>query len=211
MSEEQVAAFLAKYDEVDTDGTAGLNAAEFKKLYTEVFGKTDDEGADLYFNGIDINGDGSVSREEFKAFVVAALNKDHDYTVKLIFRAFDKDRSQKLSASEVQSVAKYVGQELSDEDVAGGIERITGDRNGSLSYAQIVKLLLDKEVPEEADPYDGKLKPKPAPAPAEPAPAAAEVPPPPADPAAAPPAAAKPPPDAAKTDGVEKSKCCLLL
>jgi Ca2+-binding EF-hand superfamily protein len=158
MSDAQLQPFLAKFDAADTKKKGEIDFAAFKPLIGELLGKDDEKTAQLYFDGIDIDGSKKVGKEEFKAFVTAALAKDTDYTIKLVFRAFDKDRSRSLDAKEVKQIGEYVGRPMSDEDVAAGIERIAGKKDAKLNYAQVVKLLTNKDIDAKTDPYDGKLK-----------------------------------------------------
>jgi Ca2+-binding EF-hand superfamily protein len=158
MSDEQVNAFLAKFDAADAKKKGVLAFADFKVLFAEVLNNNDEATAQLYFDGIDIDGSKEVSRDEFKAFVVAALKGDKVYTLKLVFRAFDKDRSKALDAKEVKSVGKYVGAELTDDEIEAGMVKLTGKKNGALNYAQLVKLLTGQDIDANTDPYDGKLK-----------------------------------------------------
>jgi Ca2+-binding EF-hand superfamily protein len=158
MSDEQVEAFLHKFDEADKKKKGELDFFNFKVLFAEVLNNNDEATAKLYFNGIDIDNSQAVSRDEFKAFVKAALTGDKVYTLKLVFRAFDKDRSRALDAAEVKEVGKYVGANLSDEEIAAGMLKLTGKKDGSLNYSQVVKLLTGQDISADTDPYDGKLK-----------------------------------------------------
>jgi Ca2+-binding EF-hand superfamily protein len=158
MTDEQVNAFLTKFDEADTRKTGNLDFASFKVLFAQVLSNDDEPTAQLYFDGIDIDASKAVSRNEFKEFVTAALKGDKVYTLKLVFRAFDKDRSRALDKKEVKAISKYVGNELTDEEVETGLIKITGKRDSTLTYAQVVKLLTGQEIDAATDPYDGKLK-----------------------------------------------------
>jgi Ca2+-binding EF-hand superfamily protein len=158
MSEEQVNAFLHKFDVADTKKKGVLDFTGFKGLFAEVMNNQDAEAAQLYFNGIDIDNSKEVSRDEIKAFIVAALTADKVYILKLVFRAFDKDRSRALDAKEIKAVGKYVGNELTDEQIEAALVKHTGKKKGSLNYAQVVKLLTGNDIDAETDPYDGKIK-----------------------------------------------------
>jgi Ca2+-binding EF-hand superfamily protein len=206
MSDEQIAPFLKAFDDADADGSGECDQEEFKSLFQKVMGKDDPEAADLYFRGIDIDNSGSISRDEFKNFVSAALNKDQDYTIKLVFRAFDKDHSRTLDATEIKAIGKYVNRDLSDEEISEVAKRQTGDPNSPLNFAQIVKLLLKKDIPDDTDPYDGKIPPSPPKTGGAAAdPAATPAPQPEAKPAASAAGGAAADPKAGK------SSCCLLL
>jgi Ca2+-binding EF-hand superfamily protein len=216
MTDAQVEHFLDAFDQADADNSGECDGEEFKKLFQQVMGKVDPRAAEIYRRGIDLDGNGKVSRDEFKAFVVAALTKDQDYTLKLVFRAFDKDRSRTLDASEIKEIGRYVGRNLSDEEVSRALQERTGDPNGQLNFAQVVKLLLNKDIADDTDPYEGK-NPPPGPeddlpespeAPAEDAPKSES-------PAGQAGAAATPSGSggqaAAQDANAGKSSCCLLL
>jgi Ca2+-binding EF-hand superfamily protein len=158
MTDEQVAVFLKKFDDADTKKKGTLDFSAFKILIAQVLANDDEPTAQIYFNGIDIDGNKSVSRDEFKDFVSAALKGDKVYSLKLVFRAFDKDRSRALDGKEVKAIGKYVGTELTDDEVEAGLIKLTGKKDGTLNYAQVVKLLTGQDIDAATDPYDGKLK-----------------------------------------------------
>lgn len=161
MTAEQLEPFLAKFDEKDSKKKGAIKIAEFKSLFPEIMGgDTSAETAEMYFKGIDIDNSGTVSRQEFSDFVTAALNKDQNYIIKMAFRSFDTDRSKNLDSKEVKAIAKYVGRDMTDDEVSKAMESITGKKKGKLTYAQVVKMITGKEIDAKTDPYDGKLKSK---------------------------------------------------
>jgi Ca2+-binding EF-hand superfamily protein len=127
-------------------------------LFPQILGNSDEAVAELYFRGIDIDNSKSIDREEFKDFVAASLNRDSVYALKMVFRAFDTDRSRSLDASEIKSIARQTHSGATDADIDVGLLKMTGKRNGTLKFSQVVKLLTGQEVDPDTDPYDGKLK-----------------------------------------------------
>jgi Ca2+-binding EF-hand superfamily protein len=161
MTDEQIAPFLAKFDEADKAKSGTISIEEFRPLFSQLLaGGADNATADLYFRGIDVDDSKSISKAEFEDFVRAIVSKNQVYPVKLLFRAFDADRSVTLDAKEVKAMSKYTGKELTDEEIAAALERMTGRRNGPLTYPQVVKILTGKNIDTKADPYDGKLQSK---------------------------------------------------
>jgi Ca2+-binding EF-hand superfamily protein len=160
MTQAQLKPFLEKFDAADTKQKGEIDFAAFRPLIGELIGNDDATMAQRYFDGIDIDGSKTISKEEFKAFLVATLTTDTDYTIKLVFRAFDTDRSRNLDANEIKQIGDYIGRPMTDEEVTTAIERIAGKKNAKLTYAQIVKLLTNKDIDPNTDPYDGKLKSK---------------------------------------------------
>jgi Ca2+-binding EF-hand superfamily protein len=162
MSQTEVDAFVAKFDEIDRKRKGELSLAEFKRLFREISPDPEDDPSRsaMYFRGIDIDDSHAISRSEFEAFVRAILSKDEDYTLKMAFRAFDKDRTRSLSWQEIRDIGKYVQKQLTENQIIAEIERITGERSGSLTYAQTVKLFSGKDIPPKTDPYDGQIPSK---------------------------------------------------
>jgi Ca2+-binding EF-hand superfamily protein len=156
---DKVEFFLKKYDDAcATSGKTTLDLAGFKALFAEVLGDPNEEVAEIYFHGIDIDDSKEIDRAEFKEFVIASLKGDRIYALKMVFRAFDRDRSRTLDADEIKLIAKQTGATMDDADIDKGMLKMTGKKNGTLKYAQVVKLLTGQDVPADSDPYDGKLK-----------------------------------------------------
>ncbi|EAY10226.1 EF hand family protein [Trichomonas vaginalis G3] len=161
MSDERIAQFEKKFDEMDTGKDGKMKAKEFNALYAELEGKEcTQEESDVMFRGIDIDNSGTVTKEEFMDMVKAVVNNDDLYTYKLIFRAFDKDRSKALECKEVIAIHKYCGKEVTQEQVEKFMVEETGKKNGKITFAMLYKLLTGKKIAAETDPYDGKLKSK---------------------------------------------------
>jgi Ca2+-binding EF-hand superfamily protein len=158
MTDAQVDAFLERFDEADKTKKGRIDFPTFKPLLFQLLNTEDERAADIYFRGIDIDNSQEISRDEFKQFVTAALAKDRTYTVKLIFRAFDKDRNRKLSAREIKEIGQFVEKPLTDDEIRAAIKAHTGNETGSLTFPQIAEMLTGEKVPDDADPYDGKLK-----------------------------------------------------
>ena len=158
-ADERIAAFEKKFDDIDTKKTGKMDKATFNTLYNELEGKEmPREESDVMFDGIDIDNSGKVTKQEFMDLVRAIVNNNELYKIKLVFRAFDKDRSSLLDLKEVISIVKYTGKEITDEQAQTFVENQTGKKNGKISFANLYKLLTDKDIDPKTDPYDGKLK-----------------------------------------------------
>lgn len=142
MTEEQLKIFLDKFDENDTEKKGSINFDQFKAFFPDVMGgNTSDESAEMYFRGINVNNTGKISRQEFSNFVTAVLKNDQDFLIKSAFRSFDKDQSQNLNCEEVKAITKYVGRDMSDDEIAAAMEKITGSKKGCLTYEQVYKMI----------------------------------------------------------------------
>lgn len=157
MTEEQIQPFLDKFDENDTDKKGSIDFEQFKSFFPDVMGgNSSDENAEMYFRGINISNNGRISRQEFSNFIKAVIKNDEDFLIKSAFRSFDKDQSQNLNCKEVKAITKYVGRDMTDEEIEAAMEKITGDKKGSLTYAQIYKMITGRDLD------DGTVKVKPS-------------------------------------------------
>lgn len=157
MSSELLGKFMAKFDAADEQKKGSLDKTQFAAVLKQLMDASD-ETVELYFHGLDVCNNNTVSRDEFESFVKACLTRDPEYTFKLGFRGFDKNRSRTLGVSEILALAKYTGSELTEEEARLCLKRTTGKEDGEMTYAMLVKILTGKEVADDADPYDGKLK-----------------------------------------------------
>lgn len=157
MSSELLGRFMAKFDAADEQKKGSLDKPQFATLLKDLMDASD-ETVEVYFHGLAVCNNNAVSRDEFESFIKAALTKDPEYTLKLGFRGFDKNRSRTLGVSEILALTKYVGHMLTEEEARLCLKRATGKEDGEMTYAMLVKAITGKEVADNADPYDGKLK-----------------------------------------------------
>lgn len=147
MNAEKYQHYLSKFDEKDTDNKGSINLKQFTSLFSEIMGgNSNDESAEMYFRGIDINDNNVITRKEFSDFVTASLTNDEDYMIQLAFRSFDKDQSKNLNCAEVKAITKYVGRDMTDEEIESAMQSYTGSKKGSLTYAQIYKMITGKDL-----------------------------------------------------------------
>jgi len=160
MTDGQIKPLLAAFDKADAAKTGTIDQQKFTDLFPQVTRKDDPELAELYFKGIDVHNTGAVRKDEFKQFAIGMLVKDQPFALRLLFCGLDTLRSSKLGAEDIKTIAHYIGQPgITDDAISEVVEKTTGQADGVMSYAQIARLLLDVEVPAEADPYDGRLNP----------------------------------------------------
>jgi Ca2+-binding EF-hand superfamily protein len=155
--QKRVEVYMMEFEQIDTEKTGRLTIERFSKLFDSVMGgDTPDGSAAMYFKGIDIDNNRYVERDEFREFVVASLKKDLDYVIKMAFRAFDRDANGLLDADEIRSIARYIGMNLTDEQLAESMKKVTKKEGASLTFANVVKLITGRDIDPNTDPYDGK-------------------------------------------------------
>jgi Ca2+-binding EF-hand superfamily protein len=158
MSNDDLRPLLEKFDELAHAGS--INLANFRVLMAEIVTVAHEQTADLYFDGIDIERSNTIGKEDFRIFAVALLQRATDYSIKLLFRALDKNRLSRLDAADVTKIAECLGRPMDAQTAADRIESITGSKTAKLNYAEIVKVIMNKDIDPNTDPYDGKVPKK---------------------------------------------------
>jgi hypothetical protein len=144
--------FLGDFDVADVTGEGRIDFDAFKPLIARLLQNDSKETAKRYFDGIDFLRTGEISKEEFKALVEA----DATGKIRLLFRAFDQSRSRVVDAADVKRIGEDAGVPIAG-DAGARIESITGSRAGRLNYAQVVKVVTNRDIEPTTDPYDGQL------------------------------------------------------
>lgn len=149
--------FEKYYSQIDKDGSGHLSYEEFKTFLTQYNKKEMPEKQnEFYFHGADCDNGGSIDKEELWQLVEALQNNDRLYINKLFFRAVDKDKSREIDASEFVTMAELNGVDMTEEKAEEQIKNLTGG-NTKMNFAQMHKALTGEEIPDDTDPYDGKL------------------------------------------------------
>ncbi|KAL9107868.1 MAG: hypothetical protein Q9227_007286 [Pyrenula ochraceoflavens] len=68
---------------------------------------------------------------------------DTEDELRQAFAVFDKDGSGTISADELRHVLKSLGEKLTDEEIDEMMRTADKDNNGSIDYAEFVKLMED--------------------------------------------------------------------
>lgn len=123
--------------------------------------ETDTKILDAWFLALDVDNHGSITKEDFAEFV-NLMDKDLLYNEKLLFRAFDRGRDGRLDKGELKQFLDMNGEKPTTlAEVISLLLDITGDANGKMTFAQFICMVDDgRKIPEDTDPYDGKIESK---------------------------------------------------
>lgn len=149
--------FEKYYSMLDKDGSGHLNYEEFKTFLTQYNKKEMDEKKNkFFFEGADVDNSGTIDKDELWQLVEALQKNDKLYINKLFFRAIDVDKSKEIDADEFLMMAELNNVKITKEQSEAQIKKLTGGSN-TLNFAQMHKALTGEEIPNDTDPYDGKL------------------------------------------------------
>jgi Ca2+-binding EF-hand superfamily protein len=153
--EGRVAKLLDDFDDLDTKKTGKIDLSAFKRLFGIVMGGRMDDSAVIFFKGIDADGNKYIERGEFETFIRAALTGDKLYTAQMAFRAFDTNGDRMIDGQELKAFGDFCGKNVPQAEVQKEIEKVSGKKNGSLTYAQAIQWAVGKKIDPKSDPYAG--------------------------------------------------------
>lgn len=91
---------------------------------------------------IDTDGDGYIDLKEFGAFYLAGGgNVNNDQEIRESFDFYDKDKNGKISANELHSVLKSLGDKCSLKDCRKMIKSVDVDGDGCVNFEEFKKMM----------------------------------------------------------------------
>ena len=101
---------------------------------------------------IDTDKNDSIDFNEFLQLMRKRM-RDTDTEEELVeaFKVFDRDGNGLISAVELKTVMKQIGENLSDSDIAEIIKSGDKDNDGFLNYDEFIRMMIDPVDNENQD------------------------------------------------------------
>ena len=137
---QKIEEFKKEFDLIDRAGKGSISADDLKRVMTAVGEAVTDEDIKNMIAEADLNTDGVVDFPEFAKM----MQQRRKQNALAEFQIFDKDGSVTVSAQERQQVLKKFEVDISDEDLDGMIKEADQDGDGSINYAEFMKIMSNK-------------------------------------------------------------------
>ena len=141
LTADQIAEFKETFDLFDKDHSGSISASELKTVMKSLgLSPTDDEVQDLV-REIDIDGNNMIEFNEFLTLMSKQITS-HDTEQELVeaFKVFDTNGDGVISVSELKAVLKYIGEDLSEEELNQMIQEVSKG-TGVINIEQFAALL----------------------------------------------------------------------
>lgn len=132
------------FNKFDKNGDGKISSAELKEMLLTLGSKTTSEEVSRMMAEIDKNGDGYIDLKEFAEFHFSDDGKDGgDVTKELrdAFDLYDLDKNGVISASELHSVLKKLGEKCSLSDCRRMISSVDADGDGNVNFEEFKKMM----------------------------------------------------------------------
>ncbi|XP_051127308.1 probable calcium-binding protein CML18 isoform X1 [Andrographis paniculata] len=134
--EEEVEKVFNKFD-ANGDGRISLN--ELAAVLNGLGSPTSADEIKRIMAELDTDGDGYIDFKEFKAFHCGG--GDDNKELKEAFDLYDKDKNGKISASELHSVLRSLGEKCSLKDCRKMISSVDVDGDGCVNFEEFKKMM----------------------------------------------------------------------
>lgn len=140
LTEEQVAEFQEAFSLFDRDNDGIITIKELGTLMRSLgHNPTENELADM------INEEGTIDFLEFLKRMARNMRKmSFEEQILEAFQVSDKDGNGLISAVELGSLLKYLGEKVSDEEVDEMFGDADLDGDGLINYEEFMKMALSK-------------------------------------------------------------------
>ncbi|MCD7452176.1 hypothetical protein HAX54_015365 [Datura stramonium] len=137
---EEVEKVFRKFD---TNGDGKISLSELGGVLNALGTKTTPDEAKRMMLEVDTDGDGFIDLQEFAAFhcPVQGPNSNINKDLRDAFDLYDKDKNGKISAAELHSVMKGIGEKCSLKDCRRMISSVDVDGDGSVNFEEFKKMM----------------------------------------------------------------------
>ncbi|KAI3462608.1 hypothetical protein Pfo_019271 [Paulownia fortunei] len=135
--EEEVEKVFNKFD---ANGDGKISSAELGTILSGLGSATSAEEVERIMSELDTDGDGYIDLSEFKSFHCGG-GGDGNKELKEAFDLYDKDKNGMISASELHSVLRSLGEKCSINDCGRMISSFDVDGDGCINYEEFKKMM----------------------------------------------------------------------
>ncbi|XP_028801871.1 calcium-binding protein CML24-like [Neltuma alba] len=131
------------FDKFDKNGDGKISSGELKEMLQSLGTKTTSEEVDRMMSVMDKNGDGFIDLKEFAEVHCAGAKTSADDTKELrdAFDLYDLDKNGVISATELHSVMRKLGEECSLSDCRRMISAVDDDGDGNVNFEEFKKMM----------------------------------------------------------------------
>lgn len=145
MNDQKIAECREVFDLFDKDKDGSISTAELDEILRALGANPTPSEIQEMINEVDTDGSGKIEFQEFLDLFSKKL-KEPDTEEDLIeaFKIFDKDGNGVISADELRTVMKTLGEKLTTEEAEEMIKEADIDGDGFINYHEFVKIMMSK-------------------------------------------------------------------
>ena len=142
LTEEQKQEIKEAFDLFDTDGSGNIDAKELKVAMRALGFEPKREEIKQLIAQVSKDGSGVIDYPEFLDMMSAKMQeRDPKEEMMKAFRLFDDDETGKISFKNLKRVAKELGENMTDDEIAEMIEEADRDGDGEIGEEEFMRIM----------------------------------------------------------------------
>lgn len=145
MASQLTAKEKAEYQEMfalfDTNGDGQISIDELQEAMQSLGYSKSREEMETMMKRVDTNGDMCIGFDEFVDLIERRMLEEN---LRRAFRVFDKENNGYITEAEVRSALARMGEKISEEEIQEMLREADADGDGTIEYAEFVKMVMDK-------------------------------------------------------------------
>ncbi|MED6209342.1 hypothetical protein PIB30_053702 [Stylosanthes scabra] len=129
------------FNKFDKNGDGKISCSELKEMLLALGSKTSSDEVRRMMEEIDQNGDGYIDIKEFADFHCTGTAADESKELRDAFDLYDLDKNGLISAAELHSVLKRLGEKCSLGDCRRMIKSVDADGDGNVNFEEFKKMM----------------------------------------------------------------------
>ncbi|XAR57350.1 hypothetical protein NMG60_11025466 [Bertholletia excelsa] len=126
----------------DTDGSGTIDAKELNVAMRALGFEMTEEQINQMIKDVDKDGSGAIDYDEFEYMMTAKIGeRDTKEELMKAFEIIDYDKNGKISAADIQRIARELGESFTTEEIREMIEEADRDRDGEVNMDDFVKMM----------------------------------------------------------------------
>ena len=126
----------------DTDGSGNIDSKELKVAMRALGFEPKREEIKKLISEVDKDGSGVIDFPEFLEMMTAKMaERDPREEMMKAFRLFDDDETGKISFKNLKRVAKELGENMTDDEIAEMIEEADRDGDGEIGEDEFMRIM----------------------------------------------------------------------
>ena len=142
LTEEQKQEIKEAFDLFDTDGSGNIDSKELKVAMRALGFEPKREEIKQLISQVSKDGSGVIDYPEFLDMMSAKMQeRDPKEEMMKAFRLFDDDETGKISFKNLKRVAKELGENMTDDEIAEMIEEADRDGDGEIGEEEFMRIM----------------------------------------------------------------------
>merc|ERR1712070_781298 len=147
LTDEQKQEIKEAFDLFDTDGSGNIDSKELKVAMRALGFEPKREEIKKLISEVDKDGSGVIDFNEFLDMMTAKMaERDPREEMMKAFRLFDDDDTGKISFKNLKRVAKELGENMTDDEIAEMIEEADRDGDGEIGEEEFMRIMRETNL-----------------------------------------------------------------